>query len=54
MRSKFTYDTFQKAIYKGAGQTMQMHRLVSVCVVREHMKTGFQRRGPYQEECKVR
>ena len=39
--SKFTYGTFQKANNKGADQTARMRRLVCVCVVREHPKTGF-------------
>ena len=40
-RSKFTYETYQKANNKGAEQSARMRRLVCVCVVRKPPKTGF-------------
>ena len=40
-RSKFTYETYQKANNKGADQSARMRRLVCVCVVRKPPKTGF-------------
>ena len=40
-RSKFTYDSFQKANNKGPDQAARMCRLVCACVVRKPQKTGF-------------
>ena len=39
--SKLSYDTFQKANNKGAGQTARMRRLVCTFVVRKHQNTCF-------------
>ena len=39
--TKFKYDTFLLANYKGVDQTEQMHRLVCAFVVRKPLKTGF-------------
>ena len=48
--SKLTYDTFQIVNNKGAGQTVQMGRLVCACVVCKPQKTGFLRQGPYMQK----
>ena len=40
-RSKFRYNTFQKANNKGAGQTAHTRRLVCAFVVCKTPKTGF-------------
>ena len=47
-RSKFIYDTFQKANKKSAGLSVQMHKLVYPFVVCKPQRQVFSLLGPYQ------